>query len=94
MGKFLHAQLLYRGYKTIEAYCDNNKLVQGKSQYGAEIVSPEQAVEKFPQHKYIISNKYHASEMKEQLEELGINKKDIIIYSSGMDVHLFGAKIF
>ena len=94
MGKFLHAQLLYRGYKTIEAYCDNNKLVQGKSQYGAEIVSPEQAVEKFPQHKYIIANKYHASEMKEQLEELGINKKDIIIYSSGMDVHLFGAKLF
>lgn len=93
MGKFLHAQLLYRGYKTIAAYCDNNKMIQGKSQYGAEILSPEQAVKKFPENKYIIANKYHAAEMKEQLEELGIKKENIRIYSSGTDIRLFGAKL-
>lgn len=93
MGQFLLAQLLYRGYNRIAAYCDNKKSVQGKSRYGVEIISPEQAVKRFPQNKYIIANKYHASEMKGQLEGMGIRKKDIIIYSSGTDIHLFGIKL-
>lgn len=94
LGKFVHAQLLYRNHENIVAYCDNNEMVQGNIQYGVEVLDPEQSVKKFPQSKYIIANKYHAAEMKIQLEKMGIKKEDIMVYSLGTNIHLFGMKLF
>lgn len=94
LGKFVHAQLLYRNHENILAYCDNDEMVQGKLQYGVEILAPMQAVKKFPQSQYIIASKYHATEMKEQLEKMGIKETDIMIYSLGTNIHLFGMKLF
>ncbi len=89
-GRFIHAQLLYRGYKNIVAYCDNRTEIQGIYQYGIEILSPKRAVPKFSKGKYIIANKYHAEEMKEQLISLGVPEKLIISYTFGIHLNLFG----
>ena len=92
-GCFLHEQFLYRGWNNIVAYCDNNASVQGELQHGIEILSPEQAVARYSDVKYIIANKYYADEMQEQLKTLGIKDSKIIVYTAGIDKNLFGAII-
>ncbi len=93
LGSFVHAQLLYRGEKSILAYCDNSKGTQKTMQYGVEVLKPEQAVCKYPFAKYIVANKRHAEEMKEQLKNIGIEEQKIMIYSGGTNYRLFGAKL-
>ncbi len=88
-GQFLHAQFLHRGYKNIVAYCDNFGNVQGTYQYNIKVLSPEQAIQKFPKAKYIIANKYYIKEMKNQLISLGVEERDIFIYAFGTNLNLF-----
>jgi hypothetical protein len=90
LGQFIHAQLLYRGYKNIVAYCDNNKTIWGNLQYDIAILSPAQAVESFPEAKYIIANKKNMIDIWKQLESMGIERRDMMAYSEGMDMRLFG----
>lgn len=92
LGKFIHAQLLYRGYKNVVSCCDNNKELLGSFQYNIGIISPEHAVRKFPQAKYIIANKNYIIDMKKQLKAMGIQEEQIIVYSSGIDQRLFGKR--
>ncbi len=92
LGRFIHAQLLYRGYKSVVIYCDNDKEVWGKMQYGVKVVSPEQAVRRFPNAKYIIANRKNTLDMCRQLENLGIEREKMIMFSSEANIRLFGEK--
>ena len=92
-GEFLHAQLLFRGYKNIIAYSDNNTAVQGKRKYGVEIFSLKDTIKNFSRAKYIIANRDYAQEMKKQLLCLGVKERDIWIYSYAIDIRLFGVKL-
>lgn len=92
-GRFLHAQLLYRGYKNIAAYCDNDVNDLEKHLYGVEIFTPEQAVYKYPKGKYIIANKNHAYEMRQQLIRSGVPEQNIFTYSFRADPCLFTARL-
>ncbi len=93
LGKFIHAQFLYRDYKNIVAYCDNNCSMYGKQQYGIRILSPEQAVIEFPDIKYVIANKYYAEEMRKQLVSLRVKDSDIMVYTNSCDIRLFGVSL-
>lgn len=90
LGQFIHAQLLYRRHKNIVAYCDNNRAMWGNMKYDIEILPPVQAVTRFPNAKYIIANKKNVIDMWKQLENMGVERNDIVAYSSGMDMRLFG----
>ena len=90
-GTFVHTQLLYRGYRNVVAYCDNNIKAQGKTLYGAKVRSPQQTVQKFPYARYIIASKHYAREMQKQLEYMGVEVNDILHYSSGTDIRLFNS---
>lgn len=92
-GEYLHAQLLYRGNKNIAAYCDNDVKQQGTYKHDVKILSPEQAVDLFPEGKYIIANKRNAKEIKRQLISLGIQERDILVYSIEIDYYLFGMSL-
>lgn len=92
-GKFLHAQFLYRGYKNIAAYCDNDQKLQGKFQYGIEVLAPEQVCKKYPNAKYIIANKNHTEEIKGQLLAMGIQERNLTAYAYGRDMRLFGISL-
>lgn len=94
LGRFIHAQLLYRGYENLVSCCDNNKELWGSLQFNIKIISPEQAVKKFPQAKYIVASKNHIIDMQLQLKAMGIKDEQIIIYSSGIDLRLFGKRKF
>ena len=90
-GTFVHTQLLYRGYRNVVAYCDNNIKAQGKTLYGAKVRSPQQTVQKFPYARYIIASKHYAREMQKQLEYMVVEVNDILHYSSGTDIRLFNS---
>lgn len=93
LGRFIHAQLLYRKCKRAVAYCDNNENAHGKQQYDLKILSPEEAVKRFPEAGYIIANKKNADDMQKQLEKMGIGENNIAVYSAGADLRLFGENI-
>ena len=62
----------------------------GKQQYGIDILSPKQAIKNFSQAIFIIALKYGVETIKEQLLELGVDEKNILVSSINIDFHLFG----
>lgn len=90
LGTFIHAQFLSRSEKNIAAYCDNKAELVGKQQYGIDILSPKQAIKNFSQAIFIIALKYGVETIKEQLLELGVDEKNILVSRINIDFHLFG----
>lgn len=90
LGTFIHAQFLSRSEKNIAAYCDNKAELVGKQQYGIDILSPKQAIKNFSQAIFIIALKYGVETIKEQLLELGVDEKNILVSKINIDFHLFG----
>ncbi len=85
-GAFLVTVALYNQVDTICAFCDSSVKRQGKTIYGREIFSPQEAVKRYPEAIYVVANKNYCEEMKIELLRLGIKEERIDIYSSGIDV--------
>lgn len=76
IGKSLRC--VFRMYNiAVNAFCDNSQKKQGKFIDEVEILSPVEAVEKFPQSHFIVANEIHYREIKFQLLRLGV-KRDLI----------------
>lgn len=69
-------QLLEKNF--IVAICDNSKQKQGKNVEGYVIKSVEETVKYCPKHKWIVANKYYADQIKQQIQSLGIEDKQIV----------------
>lgn len=91
-GKFAHALLVYYGVDTIKAYCDNGAECQGKVLQGLPIMSPANALNQFPDARFVIASKNNAQEMETQLLALGVGKDKIFNYIAGTDMLLFAGK--
>ena len=69
--------------KSVEAdnqvlcFTDNAEELWGTELRGHFILSPMEAIEKYPDLLYVISNKYHGEEINRQLQRLGIKKSNI-----------------
>lgn len=85
LGEFVPALLDLNGIDKIEAHCDNNSNLWGKDLQGKPIISPTQALLDFPQGTYLIANKAHRQEIKEQLMTMGISADNIYEYTAGLD---------
>ncbi len=91
-GRFLHALLVCKKVNGVVGYCDTvyggkNVFVQGK-----RVMKLEEAVSECPDAVYVIANKYHMDEIKEQLHLLGIKEENILQYSIEVDVQLLFKK--
>ncbi len=64
----------------IDAATDNDSRLWGESFCGINIVSPETAVQRYGGDIFIVANKYHAEDIRRQLQELGIRKDDIVVF--------------
>ncbi len=73
----------------ILSYCDNQKAVQGRHLNGVTIMSPEEAVRKYPDAVFVIANKNVAQKMETQLLELGVLRERVVFYTLGRDLQLF-----
>lgn len=62
----------------MECFVDNNVVMQNTKCNEYDIVSPLQ-LNPIQRNKIVIANKYHVTEIADQLQKLGIDKRDIII---------------
>jgi hypothetical protein len=60
---------------------DNNEALWNTTQAGVPILAPQECVKLYRNAKYIIANKYHAKDIKQQLIELGISQECILEYN-------------
>ena len=58
--------------KNILCYTDNAEKYWNTVQYSIPIFSPVETIKKYPEASYIIANKSHGQEIKEQLLNYGI----------------------
>lgn len=78
VGKLVYQHMCYSGKNTV-AYVDNNEALWGTVSDGVEVMAPQQAVNTYPDGIYVVANVNHYEDIKEQLENLGINESNIII---------------
>lgn len=57
---------------SVSVICDNNNMLQGQYRHGIQIISPNEAVEKYYDATYIIASKKYAAEMRSQLRSAGV----------------------
>lgn len=85
LGEFAPVLLQLNGINTIKAYCDNDSALWGKKLQGKPILSPSEAVQIYPKAVYLVANKLHRQEIKQQLVNMGININKICDYTLGID---------
>lgn len=88
-GQFFHHLFYVLCIERILAYCDNQKAIQGKRLNGVLVISPEEAVQRYPDAVFVIANKNAAQKMETQLLELGVLRERVILYTLGGDLQLF-----
>ena len=93
LGNFLHLQMLHNNMNNVEAFCDSSASLEEKALHELSVLSPEDAVKRYPDAVYIIANRNSVQEMQERLLRLGINKKKIFYYTSGIDHRLFRTRM-
>ena len=93
LGEFAPVLLQLNGINTIKAYCDNNSALWGKKLQGKLILSPKEAVRTYPQALYLVANKLHRQEIKQQLVNMGVATNNICDYTFGVDP-MFLNKVF
>lgn len=64
----------------IDAATDNNTKLWGGSFCEIDVISPEMAVQKYSNDIFIVANKYHYDDIRQQLQNLGVRKNDIIVF--------------
>lgn len=65
---------------TVSAMTDNNSSLWGRTIGGFPVISPNDCVSHFRDGNFIVANKYHAEEIKEQLIKTGISGRQIVIW--------------
>ena len=63
----------------IDTFTDNNEKKWNTNVYGIGVISPDEAVKHFSEDCFLIANKLHPYDIKEQLLEMGIEEKNIVI---------------
>lgn len=71
---------LNRNQVNIVSLMDNDFTLWSTKKYGIIILPPEECVNRYKHKCYVIANKYHALEMKQQLLLLGIQEEQIYLY--------------
>ncbi len=89
-GALYHNMLKDYNIGTIVAYCDNQK--KGTTYRDLEVLSVEEACEKYQDALFVIAVSCYWSQMKEQLLSLGIKPKNVFIYLNIKNV--FGIQYF
>ena len=76
-GEVLSQDLKLREINTVQCFCDNK--INTKYVNGLEVLSPQEAIERFPNACYVITPRNYENEIVRQLIHLGVTIDDIII---------------
>lgn len=81
VGSCAYCLIRNHGIQNIESFCDNDERKWGSTYMGRTILSPEDALERFPDAFYLITNAGHSNEIQKQLLESGVSQDRIMTYS-------------
>ena len=76
-GEALSQDLKLREIYTVQCFCDNK--INSEYVTGLEVLSPQEALERFPNACYVITPRNYENEIIRQLIHLGIKIDDIIL---------------
>lgn len=92
LGRFFHALIEGKYLGVAVTYCDNNPELWDIEIQGMQVLSPEKAVEQYPEAVYVIANVKSAEAIKSQLQGMGIADKNICVYQGPVNMALFRMK--
>lgn len=79
-GRDLYKMMTLEGIHSVQCFCDNGAAKQNRKLRGLKILSPEEAVERFPDAMYIVTPKGYGDEIMRQLMDMGINIRHISVF--------------
>lgn len=85
VAKFALCLLRMNRLENIVALCDNDKEKWGRTYYGHNIISPEEAITRYPSAHYVIAKMFSPEEIVQQLLDNGIREEQISIYKLPLD---------
>ena len=88
IGKYFHALLDREKRGVIIAFCDNDRKLWNSDVQGKVVLSPEDAIRKYPDAMYVIANLRNTESIKQQLKALGIEEKHICLFQEMPDILL------
>lgn len=89
VAKFALCLLRMNRLENIVALCDNDNQKWGGTYYGHPIISPAEALRRYPDAHYIIAKMYSPEEIVQQLSDSGIREEQISIYK--LPLNAFGS---
>lgn len=81
IGSCAYCMIRNNGIKNVVAFCDNAHNKWGSRHMGCPVMSPGDAIERFPDAYFIIANAGHSEEMQEQLFGYGVSRQLLSTYS-------------
>lgn len=88
-GQFLHALLTDKRIGQIQAFCDNDSVQWDRRVQGITVLSPDEAVRRYPEAVYMIGSIKNDEAIKAQLQEMGIDDVHIYLYRGAVNMQLF-----
>lgn len=79
-GKELYKMLKIEGMHSVMCFCDNSIARQGQTIDELDILTPQEAVSRFPNAMYIITPKGYGDEISRQLTQMGVDALRISVF--------------
>ena len=80
-GIAILAALKREGISNVRCFCDNNEKALGKTVDGLPVISPEDALEQYPDACFVITPKDYENEILRQLVRMGVDIESIVIFN-------------
>lgn len=80
-GEIILTYLQQEGIQTVQCFCDNNVQILGRRICGLEVMSPEDALKRYPNACFIITPKDYENEILRQMVHMGVNIDNIVIFN-------------
>ncbi len=80
-GSVILAALKREGIISVRCFCDNNNKSIGRFIDGLEIISPQDALEQYPDACFVITPKDYENEILRQLVHMGVQIEKIVIFN-------------
>lgn len=79
-GKFVYKMLSLEKIQTARCFCDNSASEKEWKIGELDVLTPQEAIQRFPNAMYIITPRLYENEMLRQLVDLGIDVRHISIF--------------
>lgn len=80
-GEIVLSALKGEGIRSVRCFCDNSDKAIGNDIDGLEVLSPQDAVKRYPNACFVITPKDYENEILRQLVHMGVDIENIVIFN-------------